>query len=102
MDEFARTQRTVIPLPNGEQRELQDECDVNQKRVRCMSSEQWQGVMELYLQNTQEGFRPPRRVNTKKSEKEIKDEELERKLKEAMQQGLMSIDMDSTPRDADS
>ena len=43
-----------------------------------------------------------RRVNTKKSEKEIKDEELERKFQEVMQQGLMNRDMEFTPREADS
>ena len=49
-----------------------------------------------------ERFRPRRRVNIKKSEKELKAEELERKLKEEIQPGLMNGDMDFTPRDADS
>ena len=48
---------------------------------------------------TQEGFRPRRRTKTKKSEAELKDEELQRKLKEEMQQALSDKDMDFTPRE---
>ena len=59
-------------------------------------------VKENKLQTKQEGFRPRRRIQTKKSDAELKDEELQRKLKEAIQQGLADKDMDFTPRESDS
>ena len=60
------------------------------------------GFAELYLQNTQEGFRPRLRINTKKSETELKDDELQRKLNEEMKQGLVNRDVDFTAPDAGS
>ena len=102
LDNFTRKRRTVIQLPTGEQRELQDEWDVNQTRIQGMNGEQWQGFTDLYLQNTQEGLRPRRRINAKKSETQLKDEELQRKLNEEMQQGIVNRDMDFTPWDAGS
>ena len=54
-----------MQLPNGEQREVQDEWDVSQTRIQGNNGEPWQDITELYHQNTQEGFRPRRRVNAK-------------------------------------
>ena len=59
------------------------------------------GFAELYLQNTQEGFRPRRRINAHKSETALKDEDLQRKSKEEIQQGLADKDTDFTPRESD-
>ena len=68
-----------MQLPNCEQQELQDEWAVNQTRMQGPNGEQWQGLTELFFQNTQEGFRPRRRIGTKKSETEPAYDELSAK-----------------------
>ena len=98
LDDFTRTRRTVIQLPNGEQQELQDEWDTKQTNIQGLNDEQSQGFTELFLQNKREGFKPRRRM----SEAEIKDEDIQQKIEEDMQQGLADRDMDFTPREYDS
>ena len=47
-------------------------------------------------------FRPRRRINAKEAEADLKDEELQRKLKAEMQQRQADKDMNFTPRESDS
>ena len=49
LDDFTRKRTTVMQLPHGEQRELQDEWDVSQTRLQGMNGEQWQGFTELWI-----------------------------------------------------
>ena len=59
--------------------------------------------LQLCPQTTQEGFRPRRRIiNTSTSGAELNDEDLQRKLKEDMQQRLADEDMGFTPHASNS
>ena len=44
LDDFARKRRTVLPLPNGEQREIHDNRDETQIRIQGLQCAQWLGI----------------------------------------------------------
>ena len=85
-DDFRSLRRTVIQLPNGEQQELQYEWGTTQTKDRGLNGEPWQGFTEIFRLNTRKGFRLRRRIKLKNSEADIKDEDLQRKVREEMQQ----------------
>ena len=84
-NDFTRKRRTVFQSSNGEQREFREDWDGHQTRVQGLNGEQWLGPTEVRIGSKHHGFKPKRRIHSKKSETELKDEEFQRHIKEDMQ-----------------